>query len=93
MDGQVNGVVIRERAHILREMAAEKTLRFRRQQLGRVLDVVTLGEPSRDVEATSGCATISGCTRGLTHIFLEVYIPGELLRANLWIRVIITSVA
>ena len=27
---------------ILREMAAEKNLRFRRQQLGRVLEVVTL---------------------------------------------------
>jgi threonylcarbamoyladenosine tRNA methylthiotransferase MtaB len=82
MAAQVNGAVVRERGRILREMAAEKNLRFRRRQLGRVVKVVTL-------EATAP----GGGTSALTDNFLDVLIPGERLPANSLIPVRITALS
>ena len=81
MGGQVHGAVIRERARILREMAAEKNLRFRREQLGRLLEVVTLEEFT------------PGGSSALSDHFLDVLIPGERLPANRLIPVRIVGVS
>ena len=42
MPGQVNGRVARRRNRVLRELAAQKNLEFRRRQVGRRLSIITL---------------------------------------------------
>ena len=42
MPGQVNGRVARQRSRVLRELAAQKNLAFRRRQVGQRLSVITL---------------------------------------------------
>lgn len=84
MPNQVNGAVVRERARILRQLAAEKNRRFREQQVGRILDVVTL-EAAPD-GASSGTAAIS-------NNFLDVWIPGQRLPGNRTLQVRILGVS
>jgi threonylcarbamoyladenosine tRNA methylthiotransferase MtaB len=50
MPNQVSTHVARERNRILRELAAEKNLEFRRQFVGKTLDVITLHQD--DAEST-----------------------------------------
>lgn len=82
MRDQVNGAVVRERARILRELAAEKNLRFREQQVGRTLEVVTL-----DGHADGG----QPGTAAISDNFLDVFIPGERLAGNRMVPVRITD--
>ncbi|MBI2817723.1 MAG: tRNA (N(6)-L-threonylcarbamoyladenosine(37)-C(2))-methylthiotransferase MtaB [Acidobacteria bacterium] len=82
MSEQVNGAVVRERGRILRELAAEKNLRFREQQVGRNLEVVTLDGHSNNGQR--GTAAISDN-------FLDVFIPGERLDGNRMLPVMITG--
>ncbi len=70
MAGQVNGALIRKRGRILRELAAEKKLRFRQRQAGRTLSAITLGEES------------PGGTIALSDNYLKVLITGKRLAAN-----------
>ena len=70
MAGQVNGALIRKRGRILRELAAQKNLRFRQRQAGRTLSAITLGE------ATPGGAI------ALSDNYLKVLIAGKQLAAN-----------
>ena len=79
MKGHVHGTVIRERVRVLRELAAEKNLTFRRKQLGRTLEVVTLHRAvNEDAQAS---------TPALSDHFLNVSISGARLPANQLIRV------
>ena len=81
MKAQVNGVLLRERSRILRELAAEKNLRFRERHLGRTLRVLTLSE------------TASDGTLALSDNYIKVIISGAPLPVNQWIRTRILSVA
>jgi len=81
MKAQVNGVVSRERSRILRQLAAEKNLRFRERHLGRTLRLLTLSE------------TASNGTLALSDNYIKVIISGAPLRVNQWIRTRILSVA
>ncbi|MBI4480606.1 MAG: radical SAM protein [Acidobacteria bacterium] len=81
MQAQVNGAVVRERGRILRELAAEKNLRFRERHLGRTLRVLTLSE------------TASDGTLALSDNYIKVIISGAPLPVNQWIRTRILSVA
>ncbi|MBI4459919.1 MAG: tRNA (N(6)-L-threonylcarbamoyladenosine(37)-C(2))-methylthiotransferase MtaB [Acidobacteria bacterium] len=83
MDGQVNGAVVRERARILRELRAEKNLQFRRKQLGRVLEVITLDKDEPEA--------VPGGVWSISDNFLDVLIPGERLPANQLIPVRIVA--
>jgi threonylcarbamoyladenosine tRNA methylthiotransferase MtaB len=65
MAGQVPVQVARERNRILRELIAEKNLRFRQSFIGRTLEAITL-HPNPD-----------GTTEALTHNFLKVAIAGD----------------
>jgi len=75
MKAQVNGAVVRERGRFLRELAAEKNLRFRERHLGRTLRVLTLGESSMAGSGMEG-------TRALTDNYLKVVIAGPQIPAN-----------
>ena len=89
MEGQVHGTAIRERARILRELAAEKNLRFRRRQFGREMKVVTLSEPRPLGIAAETCPD---STSALSDNFLNVWIAGERLPANQLIEVKIAGI-
>ena len=65
MPDQVPVQVARERNRILRELAAEKNLAFRRNFIGRSLDVITL--------QTGG----DGWTEALSDNYLKVRLPGN----------------
>jgi len=79
MPDQVPGAAVRERGRILRELAAEKNRRFREQQLGRTLRVLTLEERTE------------GGTWALSDHYLKVFLAGEPLPANQLVDVRIVS--
>lgn len=81
MADQVPGAVVRERGRILRELAAEKNRRFREQQLGRTLSVLTLEERTE------------GGTWALSDNYLKVFLAGEPLPANQLVDVRIVSLS
>jgi threonylcarbamoyladenosine tRNA methylthiotransferase MtaB len=74
MPDQVPVHVARERNRVLRELAAEKNLQFRRSFVGRSLDVITL-------HAKGG-----GWTEALSNNFLKIKISGR-HEANQWMKV------
>ena len=76
MPHQVNGAAVRERSRILRELAAQKNLRFRELQVGGVLEVVTLESDASGIG-----------TSAISDNFLDVVLPGVQLPANRLIRV------
>ena len=78
MPQQVPGDVVRERARILRELAAQNNRRFRERQVGGELEVVTL---------ESAAAEFAGGTLAISDNFLDVLLPGIQIPANRLIRV------
>ena len=74
MPDQVPVHVARERNRVLRELAAEKNLEFRRSFIGRSLEVITLQ------------ASGDGWTEALSDNFLKVRLAGR-HEANKWIKV------
>jgi len=80
MNGQVHGAVIRERARILRELAAEKNLAFRNRQIGQILDVITLDQAQ------------DGRPVALSGNFLEVFLTGMPVPSNQWVHAKITGI-
>ncbi len=84
MSNQVNGAVVRDRARILRQLAAAKNRRFREQQMGGILEVVTLDA------APDGAAN---ATVAISDNFLDVLIPDERLPGNRMLRVKITGIS
>jgi threonylcarbamoyladenosine tRNA methylthiotransferase MtaB len=80
MPDQVPVHVARERNRILRELAAEKNLEFRRRFLGKTLDVITLQSPSPQ------------STEALSDNYLRITLPG-LHPANAWMNVKINALA
>jgi threonylcarbamoyladenosine tRNA methylthiotransferase MtaB len=74
MPDQVPVHVARERSRVLRELAAEKNLEFRRKFLGKTLEVITLQ------------AGGDGWTEALSDNFLKVQLMGQ-HKANKWIKV------
>lgn len=79
MPAQVHGDVARERNRILRELAAEKNLRFRQAMVGRTLEAITLHSDN-------------GATEALTDNYLKLRIAGQ-HAANQWLDVRITEAA
>jgi len=71
--------VARDRNRILRELAAEKNLAFRRSFLGRTLDVITLQTGGPD------------WTEALSDNYLKVRVAGR-HEANQWMKVEIDGV-
>jgi threonylcarbamoyladenosine tRNA methylthiotransferase MtaB len=80
MPDQVPSAVVRERGRILRELATEKNRRFREQQLGRTLRVLTLEDRG------------GGGTWALSDNYLKVFLAGEQLPANRLVDARIVSV-
>jgi threonylcarbamoyladenosine tRNA methylthiotransferase MtaB len=64
----------RERNRILRELAAEKNLQFRKRFVGKSIEAITLASPK------------DGYTSGLSDNFLKVEVQGE-HAPNTWIKV------
>jgi len=79
MPDQVPVHVARERNRVLRELAAEKNLEFRKKFVGKTLDVITL--QNRDQESTEA----------LSDNYLTVSLAGQ-HAANTWMRATILSV-
>jgi threonylcarbamoyladenosine tRNA methylthiotransferase MtaB len=71
MPDQVPVHVARERNRVLRELAAEKNLRFRKKFIGQSLDVITLQ------------ASNENCTEALSDNYLKITIPGH-QQPNQW---------
>jgi threonylcarbamoyladenosine tRNA methylthiotransferase MtaB len=80
MKGQLHGRIIRDRNRILRELAAEKNLQFRKKQPGRTLSALTLHSFSKEG------------TVALSENYLRVLLPHQRLAANQWISAVITGV-
>jgi len=81
MPNQVPGAVARERGRILRDLAAEKNRRFREQQLGRTLSVLTLEERTE------------GGTWALSDNYLKVFLAGDRLPASQLMDVSVMSLS
>lgn len=79
MPDQVPVHVARERNRVLREMAAEKNLAFRRKFPGSKLDVITLQSGGAD------------WTEALSDNYLKVKVAGK-HQANQWMKVEIEGV-
>jgi len=79
MSEQVAIPVARERNRILRELAAERNLAFRRSFLGKTIEAITLKQSDE------------GQTDALTDNFLKLQIRGD-HEANRWFRVNVFSV-
>jgi threonylcarbamoyladenosine tRNA methylthiotransferase MtaB len=79
MPNQVPVHVARERNRVLRELAAEKNLAFRRSFVGKALDVITLQNAGE------------GWTEALSDNYLKVTLAGH-HTANEWIRAQIQGV-
>src|SRR5882724_1232623 len=73
---QVPVAVARDRNHLLREIAAAKKASFMREQVGRVVEAITLRSANDDKESTEA----------LTDNYLKMKIPGR-LESNRWIEV------
>jgi threonylcarbamoyladenosine tRNA methylthiotransferase MtaB len=78
---QVPLATARERNRILRELAAEKNLEFRRRFIGRTLEAITLGDTACGHQLPA-----SGSTSALSDNYLKVEVEGE-HEANQWIKV------
>ncbi len=79
MPDQVPVHIARERNRVLRELAAEKNLEFRRKFVGKTLDVITLQSSNGEL------------TEGLSDNYLKVRVPAHLI-ANQRMRVYIADV-
>jgi threonylcarbamoyladenosine tRNA methylthiotransferase MtaB len=79
MADQVPVHVTRERNRVLRELAAEKNLEFRRKFLGKSLDVITLQASNRD------------WTEALSDNYLKVTLAGQ-HQPNTWLKAEIEGV-
>lgn len=79
MPDQVPVQVARERNRVLRELAAEKNLQFRKKFVGKTLDVITLQSSNEE------------STEALSDNYLKVRVPAQLM-ANERMRVSITNV-
>jgi len=79
MDNQVPVTIARERNRLLRKLAAQKNLEFRKGFLGTTLDVITL---------QSGDGS---CTEALSDNYLRVRLAGA-HPANLWTKAKITEI-
>lgn len=79
MPDQVPVHVARERNRVLRELAAEKNLAFRKKFIGQNLDVITLQ------------ASNENCTEALSDNYLKITIPGH-HQPNQWKTVQIESI-
>lgn len=79
MDDQVPVAVARERNRLLRQLATQKNLEFRKSFLGRTLDVITLqsGEGS--------------CTEALSDNYLKIRLAGA-HPPNRWLKVKIIAI-
>ena len=75
---QVPLTIARERNRILRELAAEKNLQFRKGFVGKTVEAITLASQEH------------GSTSTLTDNFLKLQIEGE-HAPNKWIRVLVSS--
>jgi len=73
---QVRVAVARDRNQELREIAAAKRVSFMREQVGRVVEAITLRSANDDKESTEA----------LTDNYLKMKIPGR-LESNRWIEV------
>jgi threonylcarbamoyladenosine tRNA methylthiotransferase MtaB len=80
MPGQVPVLVARERNRVLRELAAAKNLAFRRQFVGRELEVITLQQSDQK------------STEALSDNYLKVAIAGQ-HPPNLWLQSTITNLS
>ncbi len=80
MPDQVPVRAARERNRILRELAAEKNLAFRRALVGRELEAITLGAQHGDA------------TEALTDNYLKLLIEGR-HEANRWVRARVEDVS
>lgn len=79
MPDQVPVHVARERNRVLRELAGEKNLAFRKKFIGQNLDVITLQ------------ASNENCTEALSDNYLKITIPGH-HQPNQWKTVQIESI-
>jgi threonylcarbamoyladenosine tRNA methylthiotransferase MtaB len=79
MPGQVPIEVARDRNRVLRELAADKNLAFRRNFLGKTLKAITLGYASQ------------GWTEALTDNYLKLKVEGE-HDSNQWLQIQISGV-
>jgi threonylcarbamoyladenosine tRNA methylthiotransferase MtaB len=66
LPGRVDSRTVKERSAVLRRLAADKGLEFRRRLLGRTRDVLVLDAPDR----------VTGLRAGLTANYVEVLFPG-----------------
>ncbi|MGH9603564.1 MAG: radical SAM protein, partial [Terriglobales bacterium] len=80
LPGQVPVHVARERNRVLRELAAEKNLAFRRSLVGRVLDAITLGAGDNE------------SSHAITDNYLKLRLRGR-HSANQWRRVRVEGLA
>jgi threonylcarbamoyladenosine tRNA methylthiotransferase MtaB len=80
MPQPVTPPVIKERNRILRELAAQKKLRFMQSFLGQEITAITLNEYA------------DGCTEALTDNYLQLQIPGH-LAPNQWVTARVESVS
>ena len=79
MTNQVRSEVARERNRVLRELAAEKNLAFRRQMVGRTIPAITLSVQNADA------------TEALTDNYLKLRLAGK-HAANRWVDVRVDGV-
>jgi threonylcarbamoyladenosine tRNA methylthiotransferase MtaB len=79
MPDQVPAHVARERNRVLRDLAAEKNLRFRKKFIGQSLDVITLQ------------AGNESCTEALSDNYLKIGLAGQ-FNANNWMKVLIEGI-
>jgi threonylcarbamoyladenosine tRNA methylthiotransferase MtaB len=80
MPGQVPVQVARERNRVLRELAAAKNLAFRRQFVGRELEVITLQQGDQK------------STEALSDNYLKVAVAGQ-HPSNVWLQSTITNLS
>jgi threonylcarbamoyladenosine tRNA methylthiotransferase MtaB len=79
MPGQIDIEIARKRNRVLRDLAAEKNLAFRRRFVGTTLRAITLETQTQ------------GATEALTDNYLKLQVQGE-YEPNQWISVEITVV-
>jgi tRNA A37 methylthiotransferase MiaB len=79
MPGQIDIETARKRNRVLRDLAAEKNLAFRRRFVGTTLRAITLETQTQ------------GATEALTDNYLKLQVQGE-YEPNQWISIEITAV-
>lgn len=88
---QVPLAIARERNRVLRELAAEKNLQFRKRFVGNTVEAITLAESGFRLPASSHQLTTWASTSALSHNYLKIEVQGE-HAPNQWIRVLVNSV-